>query len=44
MIARNVALTGNAFYMLENLKPKDADQSASGNTFGVEFGVAAFVF
>lgn len=44
MLARNVALIGEAFYLIENLTPEEAENSVSGNTFGVRFGVAAFIF
>jgi hypothetical protein len=44
MIAKNVAITGSAFYMLESYKPEGADESTSGNTFGIEFGVSTFIY
>jgi len=44
MIAKNVAITGNAFYKMESQKWETADESESGNTFGVEFGVGIFIF
>jgi hypothetical protein len=44
MIAKNVAITGNAFYRIESQKWETADESESGNTFGVEFGVGIFIF
>ncbi len=48
MLAKNVALTSNAFYTIENLKNESTSFGSSGSTdgniFGVEFGIAAFVF
>jgi hypothetical protein len=44
MIAKNVALTGSAFYLIQSFKPEGADESISGNTFGIQFGIEAFVF
>ena len=44
MIAKNVAITGSAFYMIESYSPDGSDESFSGNTFGVQFGVDVFVF
>ena len=44
MIAKNVAINGDVFYLIESQIPEDDDDSASGNTFGVEFGVTVFIF
>jgi len=44
MIAKNVAITGGAFYMIQSRTPEGADDSVSGNVFGVEFGVGIFVY
>lgn len=44
MIAKNVALSGSAFYVIESVRHKDAGKSTSGNTFGAELGIAAFIF
>ena len=44
MIAKNVAITGAAFYMMESYKPDGADESISGNTFGIEFGISTFIY
>ena len=44
MIAKNVAITGGVFYMIESQKNDGADDSISGNTFGVRFGIAGFVY
>lgn len=44
LLARNVAFTAEGFYLTESLKSEEADESASGNTFGVQLGVTAFVF
>lgn len=44
MLTRNVALTGEVFYLFESLKLEDAEESLSGNTFGIQFGVTAFIF
>ena len=42
MIARNVALTGALFY--QNQTFSDDGESASGDTFGFQGGVTAFIF
>lgn len=44
MIAKNVAVTGSVYYMMESLKYEGAEESISGNTFGIELGITAFVF
>ena len=44
MIAKNVSITGDVFYLIESYKSDNADDSVSGNTFGVEFGVTVFIF
>ena len=42
MIARNVALTGSLFY--QNQTFSESGESASGDTFGFQGGVTAFIF
>lgn len=44
MVARNVGLTAGAFYFTESLSADGQDGSVSGNTFGIEGGVTAFIF
>jgi hypothetical protein len=44
MIAKNVSITGDVFYLIESYKSDNADDSVSGNTFGVELGVTVFIF
>ena len=44
MVAKNVAITGGAFYTIESNKEEGADESVSGNIFGITFGIAAFVY
>jgi hypothetical protein len=44
MVAKNVAISGSAFYMMESRTPEDADDSVGGNTFGVEFGIGIFIY
>ncbi|MGH7450440.1 MAG: hypothetical protein ACRENG_03785 [bacterium] len=44
MIAKNVAITTGAFYVIESVKYEDTKKSINGNTFGVEIGITAFVF
>ena len=44
MVAKNVAITGDVFYLIESYTREDADDSLSGNTLGIEFGVSAFIF
>jgi hypothetical protein len=44
MLARNVGMTGEIFYMIENFTLENSDESVSGNTFGVAFGLSAFIF
>ncbi|HDS01412.1 MAG TPA: hypothetical protein ENO22_12605 [candidate division Zixibacteria bacterium] len=44
MLARNVGMTGEIFYLIENFDMESSDVSVSGNTFGVAFGLSAFIF
>jgi hypothetical protein len=44
MLARNVGMTGEIFYLIENFSLENSDESVSGNTFGVAFGLSAFIF
>ncbi|MBD3216907.1 MAG: outer membrane beta-barrel protein [candidate division Zixibacteria bacterium] len=44
MVAKNVGLTGEIFYLIENISPENSDESVSGNTFGVGLGLSAFIF
>ena len=44
MIHKHVAITGGVFYMMESYKPDGADESTSGNTFGIEFGISTFIY
>jgi len=44
MIAKIVALTGEAYYLLSNLDVDYADFSLDSNELGVQFGLAVFVF
>ncbi len=44
MVVKNVGLTGEIFYLIENISPENSDESVSGNTFGVGLGLSAFIF
>lgn len=44
MVAKNVGIVTEGFYMIQSLKPEGFDESISGNTFGVQMGIAAFIF
>lgn len=44
MVAKNVGISAQAFYLMQSYKPDGADDSLSGNIFGVMLGVDSFVF
>jgi hypothetical protein len=44
MVAKNVGLSGELYYLVENYDVENSGSSVSGYTFGVAFGIAAFVF
>ena len=44
MVARNVALTGEAFYAIESSRADGADASLDGDVFGLRLGIATFIF
>jgi hypothetical protein len=44
MVARNIGFTTEAFYQFENYNPEGEGDSASGNTFGIAFGISAFIY
>ena len=44
MIARNVGITGEAVFQFENFSPEGGGDSKTGNSFGIAFGVTAFIY
>ncbi|MFQ5572401.1 MAG: hypothetical protein ACE5G0_22230 [Rhodothermales bacterium] len=44
MVARNVSVTIGLFYLYESNSFDELDDSFTGNTFGIEMGIAAFIF
>jgi hypothetical protein len=44
LLNKYVGITGEAFYLIENRKWEGSDKSHSGNTFGFQLGIAAFIF
>ena len=44
MISTAIGLTSEAYYQLENYSPDGGGDSVSGNTFGIELGISAFIY
>ena len=44
MLNKYVGITGEAFYMIESRKSEGSDKTYSGNTFGIQLGIAVFIF
>jgi hypothetical protein len=44
LVAKNVGLSGELYYLVENYDVENSGSSVSGYTFGVALGIAAFVF
>jgi hypothetical protein len=44
MLTTHVGLLGQAFFQLENYNPEGDGDSLSGNTFGLAFGISAFLY
>jgi hypothetical protein len=44
MLTTNIALVGEVYYMLDDYKSGASEDYIKGNEFGIQFGIAAFVY
>jgi outer membrane protein len=44
MVAKNVGVTAQVSYLMESMKPKDADEATKGTTILIGIGVDTFIF